>query len=321
MTNRDWQRVSQFLAFLLVIIVGAAAAVVLLRSPRPAGPAASPTRIAVSSPGRSPGVSPSAGATASALPSATIEPSAEPSPTEEPSPSPTPSPTLEPSPSLPPTASPSPIEPTAPLRSIRFIGIGFDGEAATTPTPRTVTFRSDGPGTVTARLFKTSEGNVRFCLGQRDANPTCVESDRGTLTGTTEADGKTVWVVTVIGIGPAEPIADLKLQFRTEKPAVTLDGFRFLGVQNSGYNGVDAVFDVPIAEDFRAEGEWDGADRPWRSQLLDVDSGEVIAEASGVGNDFKLETPLGVRTVRFSVINTEEFADQEVFLHAELRWP
>jgi hypothetical protein len=148
-----------------------------------------------------------------------------------------------------------------------------------------------------------------------------VESDRGTLTATTEAPGKTVWIVSVIGIGPASPIADLKLQFRTAKPAVTLDGFAFLGVQNSGFNGVEAEFDIPVAETFKAEGTWDGAPRSWRSQLVDVDSGEVIVEASGTGNDFKLETPVGVRTVHFSVINTEEFADQEVFLHAEIRWP
>jgi hypothetical protein len=323
-----WQRVSQVLAVLLVVLVGAAAAVVLLRPPQNPLSTPGPTLIAAGSP--SPRLTPKASIPASALPSASAEPSEEPSPspTEEPSPSPTleasPSPTAEASPS--PTVEPTPtavptIAPTAPLRAITFLSVGFDGENASTQTQRVWNFRSEGPGSVTARLFKTTEGLVHFCLGRRDETPTCVDDDKAFLIATTEDSGKTAWTVTAIGMGPAAPIADVKLLFRTSRPIVTIDGFRFQGVENSGYNGIEAEFDVDDQDDFRVDGEWEGAPRPWHAQLADVESGETIVDDSGTGNDLRLETPLGPRTVHLSITNTEEFADQEVFLHAQIRWP
>jgi hypothetical protein len=319
-SNRDWQRVSQFLGVLLVLLVAAAAAVVLLRpNSTPAGVSPTPTRLAsVSpSPSRTPRptasvASPSDGATPSA------EPSPEPTPTPTDAPTPTPKPEITPTPTASPTATPT-LEPTAPERSIRFIGLGFDGPTSVAPTARTITFRSEGPGQVLARLYRASEGRVRFCLTRKGGTGTCVESDHGTLIGSTEASGKTVWTVTAIGTAGVAPTADVRLVFRTTDPRLTLEGFRFEGTDRPGYNGIEAEL-LSEEGDFRIDADWDGPERPWRAQLVDADGGGTVAETEGTGNDLRLESPVGATRLHLSVTNTEALSDQPVFLHAQIRW-
>lgn len=324
MTNRGWQRISQVLGVLLVVLVAAAAVVVLTR-PSPAGRTASPTRLAAISANPSAGASASPKPSASARASASASPAISPSASPKPSPSPSPQITASPSASATPSVSATPsasatIAPTAPIVAIRFKGLGYDGQSAATQTPRTITFRSEGPGQVGAHLGRTSGGDVRLCLGRKGSTQTCIEANKADLTDASAVPGKVIWVVTAIGIGPASPIADLRIVFRSTKPGVTLDGFRFQGTQNPGYNGVEADFDVGTGS-VHATGQWGGAVRSWRATLTDPQAGGALGDASGRGNDLLLDAAVTPRRVHLSLTNTELLAAQEVFLHAVIRWP
>src|SRR5262245_9344713 len=148
MSSRDWQRLSQVLALLLVVLVGAAAIVAFLR---PGTPAATtpPSNIAVV-PTPS---DPVDGPTATTGPTRTPKPPKTPKPTQ--TQTPTPRPTRTPGSSettAPSTARPSEPGVTVPARSIRFVGLGFDSTAATTPKARQIGFDTDGPGSVNVKL-------------------------------------------------------------------------------------------------------------------------------------------------------------------------
>ena len=319
MSNRDWQRVSQVLAVLLVVLVALAALVVVMRpSSGTSNATPPPTQTAVVSPGGSatPSRSPGASASPGASPSASAPPS--PSPSLEASPSP--SPELSPSPS--PSASLTPV-PTAPGVAIRFLGLGFDSTTASNPTARTITFKTDGPGEVAAHMTRTSQGNVRLCLARRNRVPICAESNKIDLTDTTDAPGRSTWTVTGIGTDASSPSADLRIVFRSLTPSVTLDGFRFQGVQNQGYNGVEADLDVTSGT-VHADGQWDGSPVPWHALLTDPATSETLGEASDQGNNLVLNAAVTADTTRrvhLSLTNTEDVASQDVFLHAVINWP
>src|SRR6478736_111252 len=125
MSSRDWQRISQVLALLLVVLVGAAAIVAFLK---PGTPAATtpPSNIAVVPTPTDPLNGPSVG------PSKTPKPPKSPKPTATSTPTPRATPTPDSSETAaPPTSRPSDSA-AVPPRTIRFVGLGFDGAAATT---------------------------------------------------------------------------------------------------------------------------------------------------------------------------------------------
>lgn len=325
MSNRDWQHVSQVLAALLVVLLAAAAVVVITR-PSPGSARPSPTRIAAATPSGSvtPSGSRTAGTSASPGPSGspalsptdTLEPS--PSPTDMPTDSPTPEITPSPSPTGTPTPSPT-IAPTAPSVAIRFIRVGFDSASTIGAMPRTFTFHSEGPGEVAAHLLRTSQGNVHFCLGQKGGTATCRDSTRADLVASTDAPGRITWVVTGIGTDANSPVADVRLTFRTSQPGVTIRDFRFQGLQSANYNGVEAEFDVGTGT-VHANGDWAGTQRPWRAVVTDAGTGESLFDGSGLGNNLLVDVGVVPRRVHLSLTNTEDLADQAVFLHAVIQW-
>lgn len=160
---------------------------------------------------------------------------------------------------------------------------------------------------------------MRFCLKRDGGTEQCQESDKVDLLASTDEPGKTKWIVSGIGVGGASPIADVRIVFRSTSPAITIDGFRFQGLQDTGYNGVEAEFNVGQGN-VHATGTWDGAQRPWRTQLTDATTGESLADATGQGNDLLLDAVTSERRVHISLINAQDFSDQEVFLHAVIRW-
>ena len=321
MSNRDWQRVSQVLAVLLVVLVGVAAIVVVTRpSSGPGGPTPSPTLTALASAGRSPAPSgsPSPGASASPVPSPSDSTAPSPSPSIEPSASLSPSPEISPSPS-----SSASLTPTAPGVAIRFRALGFDSTSASPPVARTITFKTDGPGEVAAHLARTSAGNVRLCLARRNRTPTCAESNKIDLVDSTDAPGRSTWTVTGVGTDASSPSADLRIVFRSLTPSVTLDGFRLQGIQNPGYNGVEADLDVNSGT-VHAEGTWDSPQIGWSATLTDPATSETLGNATGHGTDLLLDaavTATTPRRVHLSLINTDPLADQSVILHAVINWP
>lgn len=175
---------------------------------------------------------------------------------------------------------------------------------------------------MTATLGQTSAGDVRFCLytGSTPSGNDCRTTRGATLTGSTTAAGSTRWHVSLIGVDQGtSPSADLKLEFRTNAPRVTLDGFRFQGTTFPEYNGILAQFRA-AAGGVMIHGSWDGAARPWRAQLVNMDSGENAGSSSGTGNSLDLAATVSAGNYRLTARNTEAVADQEVFLHAVISW-
>ena len=136
MTDRNLRIVvAGLVAMLLVVIV----AIVLVVNGRNE-PAASTT------PSFSPGASPSAAASAS--------------PSVAPSPSPS-----DVSPSASSSAGPSGSPLPAPLATVTFLGLKLDATDDPGAQPRIISFRSDGPGLVTAKLVSNApQGTTHMCL-------------------------------------------------------------------------------------------------------------------------------------------------------------
>lgn len=322
MNTRDWQRLSQVLALLLVVILGAAAIVVFLR---PGSPSETPTpsNIAVGSPSGSPEETPSP----SASPSPTVKPTRTPKPSKSPraTASPTgletlgPSPSGEPPESLPPNATPTPRPTPSPkARTITLVGVGFDSSAATTPTKRQIGFDTDGPGDVSVKLIKDNGGTVHFCLQRVGGSATCIDADHGTLNGTTSASGKTSWVVTGLATGAVTPIASVRVSFSAQHPNVSVSGFRFQGTENTGFNGIEADIDQG-AGPVKVRGTLTSP-HPWQVKLIDSGTLAVIGNQTGTGTSLSLQADTTPRDLHLSVKGTELFTDQEVFLDATVRW-
>jgi hypothetical protein len=324
MTDQDWRRVSQGLAVVLGVLVLAVIAVVVLRLGGAGSDGASPSGSLVALASESP--SPSAAASPSPSPRPSRSPRLSPSPSAAASPSAEPSlpPSPQASPTIPASPTPAPTRvPAAPLRAVRFLHVGIDGPSATTPTPRLLTFASQGRGQVTATLGQTSAGNVRFCLysGDQPAAGDCQVTDHTTLTASTTSAGAVRWHVSILGVEQAtSPSANVKLEFRTNAPRVTVDGFRFQGTSSPDYNGITAQFKAGAGE-MEINGSWAGPARPWGVALIATDSGETVGSGRGTGNSLILRATLGAGSYRLTAENTEEAAAEEVFLHAVLTWP
>jgi hypothetical protein len=172
-------------------------------------------------------------------------------------------------------------------------------------------------------MSQTTAGDVKFCLytGSQPSGHDCRTTSHATLTGSTTAADNTRWHVSLIGVDQGtSPSADVKLEFRSNSPRVTVDGFRFQGTSFPDYNGIAAQFKA-AAGDVHINGSWDGAPRTWRAGLVDADSGENAGSNSGTGNTLNLAATVAAGSFRVTVQNTEEIADQEVFLHAVISWP
>jgi hypothetical protein len=201
--------------------------------------------------------------------------------------------------------------------------VGIDGPSATTPTPRLLTFASQGRGQVTATLGQTTAGRVKFCLysGDQPAGPDCEIASHATRTASTTGPGNVRWHVSIIGVDQAtSPTANVKLEFRSNAPRVTVDGFRFQGTSSPDYNGITAQFKAGAGA-MEVSGSWAGPARPWSVGLIATDSGENVGSGRGTGNSLILRATLGAGSYRLTAENTEEVAAEEVFLHAVLTWP
>jgi hypothetical protein len=311
MSSRNWQQLSQGLALVLVLLVGAAAIVAFLR-PGTAGPTPPPTGIAFVSPSPTdPLNGPSVGPSKTPKPPKTPKPS----PTSTPTPRPTPTPVASET-TAPETAAPSESG-VVPARSVRFVGLGFDSTAATTPKAREIDFDTDGPGTVTVKLTKTTAGTVHFCLQRVGGSQTCVDDDHANLNGNTSASGKTSWIVTGIGTGADSPIADVVVNFGALHPNVSVTDFRFQGTENQGFNGVEADLNNGSGT-IKVRGTITSA-HPWRVRLVDADFNQVATQQA-TGTAIALQQDTTTSDLHLSIAGTELLTNEEVFLDATIRW-
>jgi hypothetical protein len=260
MSDQTLRRVIGIMATLLVVVVAAGALLVL-------------TRGGSGRAGESPSGNNAAAASASAGPSSsasqTLTPTATPTGNETP-------PALS-SPS--PSASPLP----APLATLTFLNLKLDptgtpGAPSGAPgaQARIVSFSSDGPGTVSAKLAShTTPGTTHMCLKVGAKVIGCNDIASGTFIGKT-SQAHANWQVTLQGTGIAAPIVDLTVTFQSLAPAVKIQHARFNGTAFPDTNGIQARFTARDTGSAHLVANWGGHPFPYEIDLFD--------ETSGTGN-------------------------------------
>ncbi len=285
MTEQRWRSVAIVLAVVLVGLVG-----LIFFTDLPGG-SPSPTNqpsFGLGSPSASAGGElPSGSPGSSVAPSASVVPSA--------------------SASTGPSASPT-NQPTAAQNRITFTGVKLDARSDSNGKARTFTFRTDGPGSVTAKLIaKSSGGTTRFCLKVgANGTPVCRIWAAGTLTGLTSAKGKTTFSVTAIGQGSATPTVDVQLTFRALAPSVTVTNARFDGTDSSAYNGLNGQLKVKAGGSIAVKATWGGHPFDYTYSLVDLTdpTGGGVFSGNGVGLE-RTDTETPDHQLAFSLVNSD----------------
>jgi hypothetical protein len=291
MTEAQWRSVAIVLAVVLAVLVGT---IVVTGLPGgSAGPTASPS-IAI--------VSPSTGASGS--PGASTQPSGG---SNAPG-STAPSASASAGSSASPSASPTPV-PTAGLAQVRFTDVRLDATGDPDGKARTFTFKTDGPGTVTAKLTaKSPQGTTRFCLKVGASTPLCRNWASGTLKGITSSKTQTTFTITLRGVGIATPTVDLALTFRAKSPSVTVTNARFDGTatESEGYNGLNGRARIRSGGQISVRAEWGGHPFDYTYSLVDLadPSGGGVFPGNGTGID-RTDPATPAHDYAFSLVNGE----------------
>ena len=286
MTEERWRSVAIALGAVLVVLV-----VIVVATSLPGGrPAGRAQRRRAAARSRSGSGSPGASSEAS------IEPSAAES--EVPSASA----------STGPSASPT-IPPSAGLAQITFTDFRLDAKSDPDGKARTFTFKTDGPGKVTAKLTTRSpQGTTRFCLKVGSGTPLCRNWTTGTLTGTTTSKTKTTFQVTLIGVGIATPSVDLALTFRAKDPSVALTNGRFDGTASdaAGYNGISGKAKIRSGGTFSINAKWGGKPFDYTYTLVDLTATSPGGTFSDNGTGVERTDPAApTHQLGFSLSNDE----------------
>jgi hypothetical protein len=303
MTDRNLRTLVAALAGLLVVVVAITLLILVGRGgpgTASATPPGSPVASATSAASASASPSAPAGATASTAPSASVAPS------------------LAGSASLTPTSSPLP----APLATMTFLGLKLDATADAAGEPRIVTFRSDGPGTVTAKLAsKTPQGTTHMCLRVGTKEVGCKDWASGTFTGkTTQAHA--TWQVTLRGNAIETPTVDLTVTFQALAPSVAIEHARFDGTAYPETNGIQARFTARAPGATHLAGNWGGHPFLYEVDLFDETSGTGNATFPNQGPSTNVDQSIPVTAgVWRLVLQNVEAGFGTTDLTATLGWP
>jgi hypothetical protein len=252
MTARSPRVVASVFAVILALLAGAGVAFVAF--PGPLGSPSPAVSLAVGSP--TAGGSPSASASSSPSATASARPSATPT-----RPTPTPSPTPKPAPIAQLTVTQLKLDPLVPA------GAGV---------PRFISFRNDGPGTITAQLKAISpQGTTHMCLRANSKLIKCVDTASGTITAHTTLTHVN-WRVGLQGTDMFTPTVELTMTFPAFAPSVTITHARFDGAAYPDTNGIQVLFIPQIDGLARIVATWGG--HPF---LYEIDATNL---SSGVGN-------------------------------------
>jgi hypothetical protein len=204
------------------------------------GAAATPSPAAVAS--ASPTAAPPVTAPPTASPSATIEPSA----------------SAEPSPSVAPSATPGPTSAPGKPATIVLSGLKLDAKDDPNGKDRSIGFRTDGTGDVTATVSAVSpQGNAVMCLAAGGGSPDCNATGGGKLSATAPAGGGD-FVLTLRGEGTETPVVDVTITFPATDPAVLISGARFDGTGYPETNGITAIVTPRSKGDVTLAADWGG---------------------------------------------------------------
>jgi hypothetical protein len=294
MTDRGWQRLTVALGAVLAVLLGLTAVVVLL----PVGSGKPPPTSAAfaSQPPSSGAVAPSASARSSAM--------------------------VSPSPGASPAASASPTAAAVPVATIVFRQIRLDAGIDPVGKARTITFNSDGSGSVTARVSHSSPlSSTRLCVAPTGRSAICHNGSTGTVTRTSTAR-RTNWTVSLAGVGISTPTIDLTVTFRAAHPSVKLTGFRFDGTSQPGNNGFVARIKARTGGKLSIDASWGVKPFDYTLAVRDVTAGGAPASQSGTGTGarkaFDVTAP---DSWEMALANAQDPGVGRVDLTATITWP
>ena len=282
MTDRSGRVVASVVAVILALLAGAGIAFVLfpgpLGTPSPAVSLAVGSPTAAGSPSASTSSSPTA--TASARPSAT--------PTR-------------------PTATPSPTPKPAPIAQLTVTQLKLDPLVpAGAGVPRFISFRSDGPGTITAQLKAISpQGTTHMCLRANSKLIKCVDGASGKITAHTTS-AHVSWRVDAQGTGTSTPTVELIVTFPAFAPSVTITHARFDGTAYPDTNGIQVLFIPRVAGLARIVATWGGHPFLYEIDLtnLSTGTGNKMLQGSSTNADASMQVTAG-ETWKLVLKNTE----------------
>lgn len=299
MNDRTLRTVVAGLSGLLILVVAVSLLIVVGRnSSGTASPSAPPIALA----------SPSEGATLT--------------PTE--STVPTPSTTPEPSatPEATPSAAPSGSPGAPALATLTFVGLRLDADQDPGGDARVITFRSDGAGTVTAKLATSSpQGTTHMCflVGKKDLG--CKDWRSGAFTGKT-SQAHATWKVTLLGSDVDAPTVDLTVTFQAVAPSVTIEHARFDGTASPDTNGIQARFTARAAGEARLVADWGGHPFLYEIDLFDESGGSGNVTLSNQGPSTNTDEALAMTPGNWRlVLQNIEAGFGTTDLTARISWP
>lgn len=299
MNDRTLRTVVAGLSGLLILVVAVSLLIVVGRnSSGTASPSAPPIALA----------SPSEGGT--------LTPTASTVPT--PSTTPEPSATPEATPSAAPSGSPG-----APaLATLTFVGLRLDADQDPGGDARVITFRSDGAGTVTAKLATSSpQGTTHMCflVGKKDLG--CKDWRSGAFTGKT-SQAHATWKVTLLGSDVDAPTVDLTVTFQAVAPSVTIEHARFDGTASPDTNGIQARFTARAAGEARLVADWGGHPFLYEIDLFDESGGSGNVTLSNQGPSTNTDEALAMTPGNWRlVLQNIEAGFGTTDLTARISWP
>jgi hypothetical protein len=300
-SDRTLRTVVAALAGLLVLVIAVTMLVVVGRNGSgAASPSAPPVAIA----------SPS--------PDATVTLTASPPPSTAPTPQASVAPSTEPSPSAAPSASAG-----APaMATLTFVGLKLDATADPGGEARIVTFRSDGAGTVTAKLGTSSpQGTTHMCLLVGTKQIGCNDIASGTFTGKT-SQAHANWTVTLRGAAADAPTVDLTVTFQAVAPKVAIAHARFDGTASPETNGIQARFTARAAGGIRLVADWGGHPFLYEIDLFDEGAGSGNATLANQGPSTNVDQTLPVTPGNWRlVLQNIEAGFGTTDLTATISWP
>jgi hypothetical protein len=298
-SDRTLRNVVAVLAGLLVLVVAVTLLVMVGRNSS-ATPSPSAPPVAVGSPSVEATVTPTESAPPSAAPTPSIEPSTEPSPSVAPSGSP---------------GAPVPA-------TLTFVGLKLDATADPSGEARIITFRSDGAGTVSAKLgTNAAQGKTHMCLLVGTKQIGCKDITSGTFTGkTTQAHAN--WTVTLEGTAADAPTVDLTVTFQAVAPKVTIEHARFDGTAAPETNGIQARFTARADGQVRLVADWGGHPLLYEIDLFDESAGSGNATLANQGPSTNVDQALPVTPGNWRlVLQNIEAGFGTTDLTAAISWP
>jgi hypothetical protein len=202
------------------------------------------------------------------------------------------------------------------------MGLKLDADQDPGGDARVITFRSDGAGTVTAKLATSSpQGKTHMCflVGTKDLG--CKDWRSGTFTGKT-SQAHATWKVTLLGTDLDAPTVDLTVTFQAVAPSVTIQHARFDGTASPETNGIQARFTARAAGEAHLVADWGGHPFLYEIDLFDESGGSGNVTLSNQGPSTNTDEALAVTPGNWRlVLQNIEAGFGTTDLTAKISWP